>query len=143
MSSCLSNLGSQVTRYCPGHARGGNTHDATNTRFSVMAKRHELHHFPASPRSIAHQKPANSLQHRAWGKVGYVVPSLCCSSPPPPHDPLAAKQLQVKISAVPSSFSEPSNSPCSSPQSARQVKTCSVRASLFGHQHHPASPIAP
>jgi hypothetical protein len=45
------------SRYCPGHARGGNTHDATNTRFSVMAKKHELHHF---------QLPREALLTKSW-----------------------------------------------------------------------------
>ena len=37
-----------------------------------MVKKHELHHFPAFPQSIAHQKSAKSLQHRAWGQAEYV-----------------------------------------------------------------------
>jgi hypothetical protein len=128
------------------HARGGNTHDATNTRFSVMAKKHELHHFPAFPRSIVHQKPANSLQHRAWGQVGYVctlslllfVSTARCQAAP-------SQNLGCSISfalAQDRSLVHPSPRHPIRPavlRGRRASEDVQHSCVFFGHRHHPAS----
>lgn len=108
-----------------------------------MAKKHKLHHFPAFPRSTVHQKPANSLQHRARGRLDTFVPSLCYFSA---HCQAAPSQnLGCSISfalAQDRSLVHPSPRHPIRPavlRGRRASEDVQRSCVFFGHRHHPAS----
>jgi len=102
--------------------------------------------FQLSREALSIKKPANSLQHRAWGQVGYVcilslllfASTACCQAAP-------SQNLGCSISfalAQDRSLVHPSpRHPIRSAvlRSRRASEDVQRSCVFFGHQHHPAS----